>query len=535
MICKNCSFDNSEEMNFCQNCGASLADAKAEKINSVEEENIATEENNVPQTENTTSIKELEGFKDGKGFKFYLFRIIIPVIALFLIVFIGITTLKPDKYSVIKNQIIYNYNDEGDYTEIYFNSTKLDNKIDSSFSITSTSINGDIAIGKNYNDELYYINKKGIKKIDEEVESSLLSKNGKFAVYVKNEENDDDRVEVLYLFNISKEKSEKISDDEISNYFISPDGKSVVYSTTEDESYFYTNGKATKIDNNGLEVISVSNSGKYIYAYDSSEETLYVLNKKGDKEKITNNFLSTAYYFNDDNTQILFYSSTSNGVGTYISKKGEEKIKISSGICSVLLPEYVSTDGISNFLNQYYIDTSSNIFSSLLNSVDVFYINKKGDKEDIVSSVSNPKLSSNGKYLFYINYNDIFRSKAEKDAKEQVIATSVDSDFDYAVIDEYKKVYYIDDDSALRFCKNGKDSEKISDDVDKFIQTGKDLIIFTDTDNQLFSSKNGGDKKKIDDDVISIYSNNFISLYKKEIDDEYKTFVSNGNEKFNPA
>ena len=137
--------------------------------------------------------------------------------------------------------------------------------------------------------------------------------------------------------------------------------------------------------------------------------------------------------------------------------------------------------------------------------------------------------------MFYINYNDIFRSKAEKDAKEQVIATSVDNDFDYAVIDEYKKVYYIDDDSALRFSKNGKDSEKISDDVDKFIQTGKDLIIFTDTDNQLFSSKNGGDKKKIDDDVISIYSNNFISLYKKEIDDEYKTFVSNGNEKFNPA
>ena len=119
MICKNCSFDNSEDMNFCQNCGASLADAKAEKINSAEEENIATEENNVPQTENTTSIKELEGFKDGKGFKFYLFRIIIPVIALFLIVFIGITTLKPDKYSIIKNQIIYNYNDEGDYTEIY--------------------------------------------------------------------------------------------------------------------------------------------------------------------------------------------------------------------------------------------------------------------------------------------------------------------------------------------------------------------------------------------------------------------------------
>ena len=282
MICKNCSFDNSEEMNFCQNCGASLADAKAEKINSVEEENIATEENNVPQTENTTSIKELEGFKDGKGFKFYLFRIIIPVIALFLIVFIGITTLKPDKYSVIKNQIIYNYNDEGDYTEIYFNSTKLDNKIDSSFSITSTSINGDIAIGKIIMMSFITLIKKGLK-IDEEVKAAI-SKNGKFAVYVKNEENDDDRVEVLYLFNISKEKSEKISDDEISNYFISPDGKSVVYSTTEDESYFYTNGKATKIDNNGLEVISVSNSGKYIYAYDSSEETLYVLNKKAIKK-----------------------------------------------------------------------------------------------------------------------------------------------------------------------------------------------------------------------------------------------------------
>ncbi len=537
MFCPKCGTENAEGALFCTACGNAMTTAPVEESAPVVEETVETvsapETQEAPKKDLLAPIKPLlekitPFVQKNKLFVFGGLGIIACVLCIILLcaIFGGGNGYDAYKHSIevniVEDEIVIIYDaKKAKYTGV--EAKGIDD--------TQASIDGSILVLLTDEGELYFVKGTKITKIDEEVENFVLSVDGTGVGYVT--ETDDG--ESLNLYNIKNRKSKTVTNDLSGyNYTLSPNGDSICYyqekEDDEEPSLMYFKGsKSTKVTSNEVELIGLSNNGKYIYVMgedDEGDEFLYRYNTKGDKDKI-GACNAPAFYFNEDHTQIAYFNSD-NGYKTYLSTNGKEGKKIASSIASPLLPRsvgtfsqgYTATFATDNLYNKVYTCQSEN-------GVNVWYIRKNADKSvKLVNNVSRVTISEDAKMVYYIDDGELkvlTVSKGDNASdKAKVLAEDIDS---YVVTSDCKKLYYTADDAL--YCvnaKNGKSKKTVAnDEVESGLYINAKDVVYYIMDGDAYATKNGSKGKKVVTDADGLHQTANGIVYVSADDDIYAT------------
>ena len=220
----------------------------------------------------------------------------------------------------------------------------------------------------------------------------------------------------------------------------------------------YRKGESETIANDGS-VIAVSNNADYIY-WLNEENTLYVSDKKGEKEKISAD-VENGIILNQDYTEILFHS----GGNTYISKKGESKETVAKDAAAIPVVLY------DLVLNQGYLSLNENFtiapVKSLLNRAyfidnSLYYVDKNLEKSKISAMENNTYFQIRGNNIYYIKGSSLYRAELKADSSSEKITSDVQS---FEACKKNDLVFYLNDDDELwRTDSTGK-GKKIADKV----------------------------------------------------------------------
>lgn len=499
MKCPKCGIENDMDVKFCTSCGTDL---------SVDENQPETPRKTSPNAE-SFKTKAMPILKN----KFVLLGVGALVLVIILISVISAVAKADNGYIEAERSLkvsTENYNEKDEKVVIFSNDKKLEETMPG-YVAESSAYSFDLNTAAyiiSYDRALYTLVGSKLKKVDtENVENFELSVTGGGLAYIKVDDDDEsnDNNE-LYHYVIGK-KPIKVSDN-VSEYVISPDGKSVVYTIYDSDddkttTYFFNGKKSQKISSSKLSLQGMSNNGKYIYVTiknDDGETFLHVLGKNGNITKLHNVDSTVTYYnkqnivyFNYDHTQVLFHSDGA----TYISTNGKKAVKISSKRLDLVLTEnsFVSynTYPVKNLYDHIYTDGDS-----------VWLIKKNVDKSaKLASKVSSLTLDSTASYLYYIHDSKELRMVKIKDGEKALdkARTIVDKDIDsYVVASDRSFVYYIHDNEL--HCvngKNGKNDKSISrDDVDTYsLAISESDTVYYIMDGDLYACSNGKKSTKV--------------------------------------
>lgn len=520
MFCPKCGVENAEGAAFCTACGNALNPAPVEDTVVVSEEIAETVETpatvEAPKKDLLASVKPL--LEKVKPFveKNKLFVAAgAGVLALVLCITILCAVFGGGNgYSPLKHTIDV-FVEDGKVWILYdakkAKSTSLEAEgIDD----TQTSMDGSILVLLTDEGNLAFVKGTKLTKIDEEVEGFLISADGTGIAYVV----ENDEAMTLKLYNVKTKKAKTVTnwlyDDSIA---LAPNGDSVAYyekKEDDDEArmMFFKGSKSKKVTSAEVNLLGMSNGGKYIYAIgedDEGESFLYRYNTKGDRSKIGK--CDVPYvYFNEDHTQIAYYN-TEDGYKTYISTNGKEGKKIASAIASPMLPRSVEffesyrtatvpTDDLYNKVYTCQTDKGSS----------VWFIRKNADRsQKLVGNVSRATISEDAKYVYYVDDGELKVLTVKKGDnaadKAKTIAEDVDS---YIVTSDGKKLYYTADDAL--YCvnaKTGKGKKTVArEDVQSSLYINDKDVVYYKMDGDVYASKNGSKGKKVVSDADSIFS-----------------------------
>ena len=383
---------------------------------------------------------------------------------------------------------------------------------------SSTNLDGTVFVALTDDGTLFFVRNKKAKVIAEDVTGFILSNSGTAVAYVAT--NDDDG-HSLNLYNISKKKN-VVVDDEYSalagaflGMALSPDGKTLAYYEFDEEEYestlmLFKGKKSVKITSSEVELIGLSNGGKYIYVIgenDNGEKVLYTYNKKGDRTKL-NNCSGSSFYFNEDHTQILFV----NDGKSYISTKGKDANKIGSGVARLVL----ASNSVSFSAGNYTTYPVDNLYGHVYrlstdDGYNLWNIKKNSDNsKQLVKNVTNWKLDADAKYVYYVNDNDdlcvLKISHGDNaSAKAKTIAEDVTN---YVVTSNRKRVYFISD-GGLYSCnaKNGNGKKTIaSEDISGQLAINAKDVVYYSMDGDTYACSNGRKGKKVLSDSTGFVS-----------------------------
>lgn len=369
---------------------------------------------------------------------------------------------------------------------------------------------------------LYVVTKKGAVEVAENPKAWALSLDGKTVAYV-------DEYDSLYLYTVKNGKSKEIAQDvSAKGLTLSPNGKKATYLTEDTKTVtpegdgavstevtvytmFVYNGKKSVEIGEDIMPLGLDDSAKYVYYIDIEKNALYCTNLKGDSKKISSDVtysLFNLFTFNKDHTEIVF---TSNGK-TYISKKGDEKIKIGSTSLLLCAPDnselHVSLDtvltftyGIETFAEKYFASPEGTEAGS-----DIVYVDKKLEADKKVKNVRGALISDDLETLYYLKNGKLYRlDLSKKDAEPHEVADDVTS---FDIMADGSAVYFINDSDELMYAKGKKKAKKIGDDVHSVEITHDGIALFLvdyeDNEGTLYSSKKGGKKKQVANDVSSV-------------------------------
>ena len=212
---------------------------------------------------------------------------------------------------------------------------------------------------------------------------------------------------LLWSFDCSAEAGAPvcISNDAVKPGFsVSPDGKTVLYSSEADSKlYANTNGKIREIGD-GLVPIAVSNGAKHVYSYSPNDNSIYYTNSRGKTSFIRSN-TAPEIFLNSRHDELVFSTYSGNGiVQTMISKAGGEAVEIcnSNDVVRPVLP--VSGVTIHDDSDPFDIVTcpfksfDGKLFSG---SKLVLYSSSKGAEVLEPNSIGSAAASDNYSTVFY--------------------------------------------------------------------------------------------------------------------------------------
>ena len=362
---------------------------------------------------------------------------------------------------------------------------------------------------------LVVYNGKDTLEVDEDVCSFRISDNGSKVIYLADEDTEDFTA-TLCSYDVSSKKIEVLAEDVFARKMpiISPDGKSIAYSTvfTADafgtpESYMVNvikdGGDAEEL---GKDIFPFAMSDKANYVYytkNDGDRSLFVL-KNGNEVKLGKLEGETFFFFNKDFSELLFTSNNA----TYMSIGGADAEKISSDSLAAIVPS-----------SQTNIAYSFN---------DLF-----GQRVDVASLQDHVVMmaSDTSCVIAYMNSSYEFSEIASIESEDNNTAT-------YYLHKYYDGVKVSKDDKSLYFA-NGKgelllysdyrdlktDPIKIAEDVDSLNISFDDSLVYFITGAEakgsgvfvgtlnVMENKTGSTSKEIDKNVFLIRSSSFGDVY----------------------
>lgn len=460
----------------------------------------------------TADTDPAEPKKEGKKVKPLIFIIIgaaVLLIILIVIIAVAVSSSSGNKDTTDADFDRY-YVDDDEATYFILNGKEAKDSVPGCAYVCGFSSEFSVIAVYNDDDEYFLVTNKGVTELGEDFNSLAVSFDGSVVGYI-------DEDDVLYSYNVKSGKTTSIAED-VEEFVISPKGKSFAYVVEDGDDYIlyaFNGNKEIELGDDNYPV-GLTDDCKYIYYYNNDKDALYVTNMKDDSNKIASDIYGD-YLFNKDCTELMFTCDK----GTFITKKGEDKIKISSSTDYTPLEYYV---GLNYSYSSSSLICSFKSFSDHYFYIDedIVYLDKKFESEKIVSGVyTSLSVNDNIDTVYYINSSDtLYSCRLTGKTEPEKIKSDIES---AKCVPGGKGVYFVNDEDSLYYKGGVKDPEKIADDVDSFDVTYDGICLFmTDYDYEdetgmLYYSKNGGDKTKIESDCFdfscdgnyTIYLNNY--------------------------
>lgn len=412
----------------------------------------------------------------------------------------------------------------GSETFVFVDGEMLPTKLVGRLYDTETNLNDNIKLVTTKVDgaRIYYmVNGKEAKKITSDTinEISMNAEGGK-AAYTTDEH-------VLYLYD---DKGSIMIDTNVGSFVISPNGNAILYSKSEkydpeyeysidEESpdvdlYMYDGKKSTQLDKNKDSLpVAISDDCMYMYIVrigDSGNENLYIINKKGEVNKLCTDF--EVGIFNRDHSQILFNDYDENE--SYISVKGKERTRLSGYVGGIVTKCTFNSRTLSlkDLKGMVYASNDGGYFDPLSS---VYRITKEYESEKLKSDITYLSISDDGKTLFYTKSNgSSYSLYSEKIGSDTPVLLSEGIDDSYyssiMVTRDGKYVYFIEEDDMLYVVQsNGEGKKRICDaevGIKGILPNGTVFFAVDQTSDgayTLYSVTGKKDKVKIADDVYS--------------------------------
>ncbi len=441
---------------------------------------------------------------------------------LLIVVLINIPWPQKPAYVMPENHVFTVYSAEDEETLILTDGKEFKRTLDGRLLSQTLSMGGDVLALSIPSDEyassgaytLYLLYDNSLVEIEEYVLSYAMSNDGSAVVYVNTDGE-------LMLYNATDATRKKITDEPYEHrYSLSPNGDSVLYAkerNTGSTLYLWKDGKSTEINDN-LIPMALSNDGEVIYYINPDKDSIYVSTEKGGEIKLVNGvsdkYNSLYLVYNADHTQILI----SLGDDAYLSKNGEEKVKLTSDglrqfgatlTRGISVSQTVSdswsnyavvisaaTSPLRDFRNQYFLDDNG----------ELKYVNKKLKITDVAEDISSYQTSDSGKTIYYRTTERVLMRGEKPKGKFKEVATEVSS---YTVTANGRACYLLDSSSTLSYVKMTGKIKHIADDVHDLQITHDSYALFisdyhSTNGGTLYHSRNGKKKTRIADDILAI-------------------------------
>lgn len=547
MNCKKCGAMLQDDDIFCQNCGSKIEKEEiqgknTEEIKEKSEPKPAAAEtpakntsepksvSAAPEFENAAPMAEAAIITDKKS------NVVLIGIVAAVIILIGIAAailLLPKGSSMMQKGIICigNYQDETTYI---IDNGKVISKLPERSYVNNAEYSSDMRCGviRTFDDNLYFFDKTGTKKIASEAYNWTISDNGSSVLYEKDE--------TLFLYKVSSDKSERIAEN-TNNFTISSDGNSILYTLKDDNEIkgnIWNNGKISELDGKGISPIAIANNAKYVYYAKENDDytcSLYVYTGK-DSTKLSSNFYPNTVSLNQDCSEIMYCTEK----GTYISVEGTDSQKISSDFLTYPVYPYTVRYIYSNiwdlYINKFEIDTFQNkaLFSS---ENDIRYLTctkKEWSSEKVAADVSNAYVSADFKSLVYLKNQKLYYIKDLRNGNSDSIELA-DDILSFIPSQDLSYCYAADVDNSLYFIDK-KVQKKIADDVctqgDFTYGINTEGKIFFTSDDVLYSAYKQDAKEKINGNDCAVISFNNNILYGEQDDDICTLYANTNGNKF---
>lgn len=455
-------------------------------------------------------------------------------IAFLLLLVILVNLFQPGRFIQPKSQATFLYRNSNNQIIAMVDDYVLETELGEDIIETQTNLKGTTVAVLTTDNTLYLINNKKVNKVSDKVRDFTISSNASIIAYA-----DHDDTLRLYDGDASIKIAENVYEDE---FAISPDGKTVLYTTQDKESdeceLFIYNGVRSVSLGVGLYPVGVSDKGEYIYACSDDMKALYMCSPEGEKDKISDFKIGWwRPFLNTDHTEIVFYTED----GTYISVKGSEKKKLSESPLVPVIPDesLIIFGSVANICSS---DSFLNVFYMNDNERDLYFINGEGKSEKLNDNVNYVRVSEDGKEVIYTArdtsdvLDKLYRMNVKDLANPKELASGISR---YVTSPDGKQIYYTNDDDELWWIDRNSSPKKIADDVG--------IVAFTTKNNALFISgydyetggtlywTNGKDKKKIEENVIRIITGKNHSGYLLKDNEETDLYINSGKLKFKLA
>ena len=384
ITCPNCGEMTSKESAFCQNCGASM-----------QVESVSETVENVEKAEAPKKEKKID-----KKIFIIIGAAVAAILALVIVIILVLILIGTGK----KNNVLYVKDDEIYYTnlsqrqpwQVTENLLNTD-YIDSSDLVQYASYNsayGFIQMSKDgktvfYMDEienddsfnLYYrkVNKsrKNPVKISSDVTSYVLNEKTDIVTYEKEDK----------LYQYDMKESEKIAND-VTAWYVSEDGKTIVYINDDGKAYFKKAGKdKEKIDSDIDYIEHISDDFKTVYYL--KEDKLYMKKMGKDKVKIASDVFAVeavydngdVYFLKDDSKEVTLMDYVKDDM-----KEADDKLEE---------PEYPNIRDFSTY--EEYWDAQDAYW-------DAYYeYDDKEERDELREELESEKMTIDSYELYYYN------------------------------------------------------------------------------------------------------------------------------------
>jgi hypothetical protein len=321
----------------------------------------------------------------------------------------------------------------------------------------SSSVSREVVVFTDSDQNLYAETDKEHISIDNNVLSLLVSMDGSGVAYIKDVAMEKRE---LYSYDMNTKSTTKIASGVSPYYYvISPDGKSIAYSTegenrSQQELYVSVDKKEAYRIAPGFIPLGISNHGKFLYALGEAGFYVFIGGEmiRLGNESNPDEFRPT---FNLDYTQVLYYEDGK----SYLSEEGKVTKLGDGSIYNVVLPPdagyYWRSSGTSSFVNHvvqkedgyYYLNDEYKLIY-LFNSAVMWQV--AADSESLII------LENNQLYLLKdFNQKEISKIKISDEQHIKNFAANAD----------LSNVYYINDKKELYSYKSGDKPLKIAEDV----------------------------------------------------------------------